>query len=190
MYYPSFFPLHFHFLSICYLNPVHSQCLPIKCLFIHSPVLNIIVFDLSPPSNIMSVSPLFSLSVFSNDFYLWWQSHSALLLSELALPDIPAHVELHVLQAAQCVRKEHGGGHSAGFKLQVRLSSGEHHERVPPTPQLQPHTDRRPVGHQGLRHRHASGWVGQKWKSQRHKNKERERLQVGYKGLRETHVWF
>ncbi|KAL0166964.1 hypothetical protein M9458_038808, partial [Cirrhinus mrigala] len=63
---------------------------------------------------------------------------------------VPAHVELHVLQAAQRVREEHRGGHCTGFKLQ-------HHERVPPTPQLQPHADRRPAGHQGLRHRNASG---------------------------------
>lgn len=79
------------------------------------------------------------------------------MFSELTLPDVPAHVELHVLQAAQRVREEHGGGHSAGFKLQVRLSSGEHHERVLPSSELQPHADRRSVGHQGLRHWNAFG---------------------------------
>lgn len=121
----------------------------------------------------LSILCLFHLSFLSLCLFQWLSSVMAnpLSLSELALSDVPAHVELHVLQAAQCVREEHGGGHSTGFKLQIRLSSGEHYERVLPTPQLQPHTDRRPVGHQGLRHRHASGWVGRKWKCQRNKEK-------------------
>ncbi|CAF93840.1 unnamed protein product, partial [Tetraodon nigroviridis] len=79
------------------------------------------------------------------------------LLHELSLPDVPAHVDLHVLQAAQRVRQEHGGGHRPRAQLQVRLPHGEHHERVLPQPQLQPDADRRPPGHQGLRHRAASG---------------------------------
>lgn len=87
---------------------------------------------------------------------IFYSTH-ALSLLELALPDLPAHVELHVLQAAQRVREEHGGGHREGPKLQVRLSSGEHHERVLPASQLQPHADRRTVGHQGLWHRNAFG---------------------------------
>lgn len=53
-------------------------------------------------------------------------------IPELALPDIPAHVELHVLQAAQCVCQEHRGRHCSCSELQIRFSSGEHHERVPP----------------------------------------------------------
>ena len=76
--------------------------------------------------------------------------------AELTVPDLPADVELHELQAAQCVCEEHRGGHRPRGQLQIRLPDGEHHERVPPRPQLQSHTDRRPAGHQGLRHRHAT----------------------------------
>lgn len=157
------------------------------CPHITANIICPLIFFFSAFQYYVCFTSLFSLCLFQ-----WLSSvmTNPLSLSEFALPDIPAHVELHVLQAAQCVREEHGGGHSAGFKLQVRLSSGEHHERVPPTAQLQPHTDRRPVGHKGLRHRHASGWVGRKWKHQRNKEKKRERLQVGYKGLRENQVWF
>ncbi|KAL0174418.1 hypothetical protein M9458_030386, partial [Cirrhinus mrigala] len=75
----------------------------------------------------------------------------------LPLPDVPAHVELHVLQAARCVREEHGGGHRPSAQLQLCLPAGEHHERVLPPAKLQPHPDRRPAGHQGLWHWHASG---------------------------------
>lgn len=76
---------------------------------------------------------------------------------ELAVPDVPADVELHVLQAAQCVREEHGGRHRPSPQLQVRLPNGEHHERVLPQPQLQPDADRRTAGYQRIRHRHAPG---------------------------------
>lgn len=76
---------------------------------------------------------------------------------ELPLPDVPAHVELHVLQATQCVREEHRGGHCPSAQFQLRLPAGEHNERVLPPAQLQPHPDRRSAGHQGLWHWHASG---------------------------------
>jgi len=78
---------------------------------------------------------------------------------ELPLPDLPAHVELHALQAAQRVRQEHRGGHRPRAQLQLRLPAGEYNERVLPPAQLQSDADRRPAGHQGLRHRHASGSV-------------------------------
>lgn len=77
--------------------------------------------------------------------------------AELALPDLPAYVELHALKAAQRVCEEHGGGHRPGPQLQLRLSAGEHHERVLPPEELQPDSDRRTAGHQGLWHWHATG---------------------------------
>lgn len=86
------------------------------------------------------------------------------LSAELPLPDLPAHVELHALEAAQRVREEHGGGHRPCPQLQLRLLAGEHHERVLPPEELQPHSDRRTAGHKGLRHRHATGWVGWRWR--------------------------
>lgn len=48
--------------------------------------------------------------------------------AEFAVPDVPADVELHVLQAAECVREKHGGGHSPCPQLQVCFSDGEYDE--------------------------------------------------------------
>lgn len=90
----------------------------------------------------------------------WWLClFFSWICAELSLPDIPAHVELHALKAAQRVCEEHRGGDRPCPELQLRLPAGEHHERVLPPEELQPDSDRRTAGHQGLRHRHASGWV-------------------------------
>ncbi|KAG8538297.1 hypothetical protein GDO81_022893, partial [Engystomops pustulosus] len=83
-----------------------------------------------------------------------WRLHHD-LLPELPLSDLPADVELHELQAAECVCQEHGGRDCPGAELPLRLPAGVHHERVPPPAQLQPHPDRGLAGHQGLRHRDA-----------------------------------
>lgn len=89
------------------------------------------------------------------------QAHQKLIFliscSELTLPDIPTHVELHALQTAQCICEEHGGGYRPGTELQLRVPTREHHERVLPPAQLQPHADWRPAGHEGLWHWDASG---------------------------------
>lgn len=77
--------------------------------------------------------------------------------AELSLPDLPAYVELHALKTAQCVREEHGGGHRPCPQLQLRLLAREHHERVLSPEELQPDSDWRTAGHQGLWHRHATG---------------------------------
>lgn len=90
-------------------------------------------------------------------------------LAELSLPDLPTHVELHELQAAQRVREEHWGGHRSGPELQLRLLAGEHHEWVLPPEELQPDSNWRAARHQGLRHRHATGWVGNGGRERRYK---------------------
>ena len=83
------------------------------------------------------------------------------LFPEFPLSDLPAHVELHVLQAAQCVCEEHRGGDRQGVELQLRLPAGVHHERVLSAAKLQPHSDWGPAGHQGLWDWHASRYAGE-----------------------------
>ena len=50
------------------------------------------------------------------------------VLPEVPLPELPTHVELHVLQAAECVREEHGGGDCQSVEFQLRLPAGVYHE--------------------------------------------------------------
>lgn len=114
---------------------------------------------------------LFTVSFIWQFLFLWLAFRPA----ELPLSDLPANVELHALEAAQRLREEHGGRHRPRPQLQLCLPAGEHHERVLPPEELQPDSDWRIAGHQGLRHRHATGWVGQRGHGCRDESRKWER---------------
>lgn len=119
---------------------------PIDVLLCLLFTLDFLFYTCLPPLFIYCASPLCLLSFIFIMLHLISALKTAhnntprcvftLFSAELSLPDLPAYVELHELQAAQCICQKHRGGHCPCAQLQVCLPDGKHHEWVPPRPQL------------------------------------------------------
>jgi hypothetical protein len=87
-------------------------------------------------------------------------------------------VELHEQQSKQLCPVVRGG-HRAGEAGRLRLPGRVDHERVRARHRLRAHADRRPAGHQGLRHRHARRLAVAREDLQRHPAAAGERRAAG-----------